>query len=145
MSYTGDPANVPTDRLRLMLGDTNLEMEGLSDAEYTYIMMEHTTDGVVDYNASYTKALGYLVAKYATYVTEKAGQLQVKYGEIFEHYKTLLNVAVKDPTSPYYSVGVYAPYGGGMYADEIQSNNANTNTVNTKQFSGWSTNDSSKY
>ena len=145
MSYTQDPANRLWDRIRWRVGDTDLNEEGLADAEYEFIISNNTVNGVVDEGACYVEALNLLVAKYAKYVTETAGRLSVKYSDIYKHYKELLRASVEDPTSPFYAVKSYEAYAGGIYADQINSNKDNPNTVGAKLFKGWTHNDQSRY
>lgn len=43
-SYSGDPSASDLDRLRFLLGDTDVEFPILQDAEYQYIINENPTD-----------------------------------------------------------------------------------------------------
>lgn len=144
MSYTGNPLNNQTDRIRLNVGDTDLDEEGLSDNEYAYIIHINTDDKSNVNELSCTiKALNLLMTKYANCVDEVAGKLAVKYSQLYTHYRDLLDYYTKDPRTALYKVGT--PFTGGIYVDEICSNKENTNTVSSPLPLGWSTDDFSSY
>lgn len=125
MSYTNDPANSITDRIRLMVGDTEECEEGLSDEVYQYIVDKHTVDGVVDEQQAALEALKALVAKYANYVTEKAGGLFIKASEKYKQYRDLLDSWIRDPSYGFMRVG--SGFAGGIYLDDMKSNRQNPN------------------
>ena len=116
MSYTNDPVNNPVDRVRLYTGDIDEYEEGLTDDVYLYVLGK--------YDGSETKAavecLRYLVSKYASYVTEKAGGLFVKESERFEQYKKLLDMYTKDPRTMLYKAGT--PFAGGISVSDMEDN-----------------------
>ena len=143
MSYTGDPANSLSDRIRLTAGDTALDEEGLSDSEYEYLISLKTMEGITNEPACSIQALEYLLAKYATCVDETAGKLSVKYSQLYDQYSKLLDRYSKDPRTALYKVGV--PFAGGIYRDEVCENKDNTNTISSPLTKGWSTDDYSTY
>lgn len=142
MSYTGDPLNSLTDRIRLNVGDTDLEEEGLSDNEYEYIISLNTEDGVTNEVACIIAALNFLLAEYSNFVDEVAGKLSVKYSQLYDHYSDLLDRYTLDPRTSLYKAGT--PFAGGIYADSIRENNADRNTVGALQPSKWVNNDNFK-
>jgi len=119
MPFTGDPANSATDRIRLIVGDTDICEEGLTDEIYTYLLDVNDDDEIV----SALAALRYLIAKYASYVTEKAGKLFIKESEKFEQYRKLLDLLTKDPRTAIMSQGL--PYAGGISWSDYCENLAN--------------------
>lgn len=125
MAFTNDPLNSLVDRTRLMVGDIDEYEEGISDEIYQYIIDKHTTDGATDEIQAALEALRALVAKYANYVTEKAGGLFSKESEKYEQYKDLLNEWTKNPSSGFMKVG--AGFAGGIYVDDMQQNAAVSN------------------
>ena len=123
MPYTGDPLNNPVDRIRLSVGDTDNYEEGLSDDVYLYVLGKNTTDGAVNEGLTAVECLRYLLAKYANYVTEKAGGLFVKESEKFEQYRILLDKYTKDPSFSLLKAGM--PYAGGISKSDAAANAQN--------------------
>ena len=115
MPYTDDPANSETDRIRLSVGDTDNGEEGLSDDVYNFLIATTTSE----YRAI-IGALQYLVAKYASYITEKAGGLFAKESEKYHQYKSLLDDYNRDPSRGGGTVGT--GYAGGISIDRIIEN-----------------------
>ena len=120
MSYTADPINSATDRLRLIIGDTDLYEEGLTDDVYNYVINKH--DG--NENQAALECLRYLVAKYASYCTEKAGGLFVKESDKFDQYSRLLKALTSNPATTIYRAGT--PFAGGVYSKDIEDNYSNS-------------------
>lgn len=116
MPYTDDPANSEIDRIRLKVGDTDVNDEGLSDAVYQYIIDKNTVDSVLNEGAACIEALTALVSKYANFVTEKAGGLFIKESERYEQYKQLLDMFSSDPRTALIRAGV--GYTGGISKED---------------------------
>ena len=114
MSYTGDPVNSATDRIRLIIGDTDIDEEGLTDEVIQYVLDKNTKE-----TTSAIECLKFLVAQYANRVTEKVGGLFVKESEKFEQYTQLLNLYTKDPSTALVAFGAYA---GGISKQDILDN-----------------------
>ena len=123
MPYTGDPLNNPVDRIRLSVGDTDVYEEGLNDDVYLYVLGKNTVDGVTNEGLTAVECLRYLLAKYANYVTEKAGGLFVKESEKFEQYQQLLDKFTKDPSYSLLKAGM--PYAGGISKSDAVENAQN--------------------
>lgn len=102
MAFTADPLNSVTDRVRLLTGDTDSYDEGYPDEVYQYVLEKHD----LDETKAGVEILRMLVAKYANYVTEKAGGLFSKESEKFTQYKSLLDLLTKDPRSAIIKAGV---------------------------------------
>jgi hypothetical protein len=124
MPYTNDPVNSATDRVRLYVGDTYAPEEGLTDEVYQYLINTTSSE-----TAAAIQALKYLVAKYASYVTEKAGGLFVKESEKYEQYRNLLDMWIADPRTAIIKAGL--PYAGGISMQDIIDNNENLDNVST--------------
>lgn len=114
MSYTGNPATSATDRIRLIIGDTDTDEEGLTDEVIQYVIDKNTSDG-----RTAVECLKFLVAQYANRVTEKVGGLFVKESERYEQYKKLLDMYTKDPSMAITPFGAYA---GGISKQDILDN-----------------------
>lgn len=112
MSFTNDPVNSATDRVRLLVGDIEDYDEGLSDEIYEYLIVK--SDG--NEKQAALEALKMLVFKYAKYVTEKAGNLFISQNQKYDHYKELLDKVTKDPSWSFLESGL--PFGGGIYLEE---------------------------
>lgn len=113
MPYTNDPINSGSDQVRLLVGDTDIYEEALTDEVYNYIISKHTRpDGSTNGSAIVLEALQYLVAKYASFVTEKAGSLFVKESEKFQHYSQLQKKYTSDPRFSLMRAGI--PFAGGI-------------------------------
>lgn len=77
MPYTDDPKNIPADQVRLLLGDTDVAHERLSDAAIDFLLFDQND------NTTRAAARGaeFLAAKYATLPSEKkVGPLMLMYG-----------------------------------------------------------------
>lgn len=109
MSFTNDPTNSSTDRVRLLVGDIEDFDEGLSDEIYEFLIMQ--AEG--NERRAALEALKMLVFKYAKYVTEKAGNLFVSENQKYDHYKDLLDKVTKDPSWSFMKAG--EPFAGGIY------------------------------
>lgn len=120
MSYTDDPENNPIDRIRLNVGDTDVNEEGLSDTVYSYLLGKHDDNE----NICSLEALKLLVAKYAKYADEKAGELEEKAHQKFNQYSDLLDKYTKDPTFSPLQSGL--PYAGGISLTD-RANNPSSN------------------
>lgn len=130
MAYTGDPLNSATDRLRLEVGDTDPDYEDLTDAEYQYFIDTFGED------AAYTQSLKALVAKYAKYARERAGQVEVYGQEKFKNYRKLLDDAF-DPRKGRLKVG--AGVSGGVSKSRIDAVRENADNAGTRTYRGWET------
>ncbi len=116
MSFTNDPLNSVTDRLRLKVGDIDPYDEGLTDEIYEYLYDKHNSNE----NRAALEALKMLVFKYANYVTEKAGGVFVKDNDKYVQYKELLDKVTKDPSFSFLEAG--KPFAGGINLGERLNN-----------------------
>lgn len=128
MPFTGDPANRAIDRIRLAVGDIDTFEEGLADDVYQYALDITTVSGALNEGLASVEILKFLVAKYANFVTEKAGGLFVKESEKFEQYKMLLDMFTKDPRTSFLRAG--QGYAGGISRQDFLDN---CNAEDTKQ------------
>jgi hypothetical protein len=123
MSYTGDPVNSATDRVRLSVGDTDILEEGLTDEVYQFALDKH--DG--NESLAALECLKYLVAEYANFVEEKTGGVFVKESDRYRQYNDLLNRLTKDPSYSLLSAGV--PFAGGISVSDREENCNNPDAV----------------
>lgn len=84
MPYTGAPTAGSTDELRLLVGDTDLTDEQMSDAEYQYVI---TNFGSGQLGAA--QAARMLAAKYARLRDVSVGDVSESASQMFDHYEAL--------------------------------------------------------
>lgn len=108
MAFPLDPSTDPIARVRLRVGDVDELMLGLEDNIYQYLLDTYEQNE----NKAALEALKMLVAKYANYVTEKAGGLFVKENDKYEQYKELLDDALNNPSLGFLTSG--EPFAGGI-------------------------------
>ena len=85
MPYTDDPENVPTDELRLLIGDTDTSDELLSDNEVDYYLDDAGGDAV--WGA--VRAATGVAAKFARKVTSTSGRVAKQLSDLMQHYLDL--------------------------------------------------------
>lgn len=119
MSYNDDPSNSAIDRVRLKVGDTDPDEVGLSDEVYQFLLTKNDNDE----NLTAVEALEFLVAKYAAYVTEKAGGLFVKESEKYQQYRDLLDLFTRDPRTSLNGGG--KAFAGGISNSDIAARGSN--------------------
>lgn len=117
--YNLDPANSDVDKIRLNIADTDSDNELIPNALYEYWLTLPATNPVTN---STQLAVEYLIAKFARYVEEKTGEVQVKYQQLYDHYKDL-SERLKDPLTGVSSAPM--PYAGGISCEDIIANNEN--------------------
>lgn len=115
-----DPTNVPSDAVRLIVGDTESDEVLLSTDLYEYFLVENNDD----VNQTSVAVLKALVAKFARYAEEKTGEVQIKYQQYYKHYKDMLKRAKNDPINGLLS----APqvYAGGLSKKELETDDDNS-------------------
>lgn len=116
MSYTANPTIIVTDRIRLIIGDTDIDDEDLTDEVYSYV---YEKEGNNEFKAAIT-CLNYIIAATASYVTEKSGGLFSKENEKHIQYRQLRKDLVSDPRTAITAMGI--PYAGGIKWSEYHAN-----------------------
>lgn len=84
MPYGGNPATVPEDQLRFIIGDTNLINPMLSDGEVSWIVSVYASS-----EEGAAVACDALAGKFAIEVDRSIGQLRISASKRFEHYQLL--------------------------------------------------------
>jgi hypothetical protein len=73
--YTNDPANIPSDRVRFLVGDTNLSSPDLSDQEVDFLLEDEGNDA----RRAAARAAEALAARYTREAEEKTvGPLRLR-------------------------------------------------------------------
>lgn len=106
MPYTDDPANVPSDQVRLLVGDTNVGAPELSDNEVAFFLIEESDDP----RRAAARAAEVLAAKYANVAdTKQVGPLRLQYTEKANRFSTLARRLWGRS-----AIGASGPYAGGI-------------------------------
>lgn len=84
MSYGGDPANSPSDAVRLLLGDTDNNDLDFTDAEIAWALATYGSAIM----AAARLARG-LAAKFAKQVDKAVGDLRISLSDRFKHFSDL--------------------------------------------------------
>jgi len=126
MPYTNSPATSVTDRLRLIIGDTDLADEQLTDDIYTFYLSRHENNE----NKAALSCLDVIIAKYSHYATEKGGGVFVKAEEKFKNLSILRKRLAGDPS--YGLVRLQEGYVGGVNCDDIREIESDPNRIKLK-------------
>lgn len=121
MAYTGDPANVPTDAVRLYVGDVSPTMPILSDADYEYFLAQNNQN----VKRSAIVAAQAILFQFSQLVEERIGTLEFNGGQAANNYRQALMMFLNNPN---FSVALEGalPYAGGISKQDIQNNIDNT-------------------
>jgi hypothetical protein len=133
MSFTGDPANSATDRIRLIVGDTNNQFEYLTDDVYEYLLAKYK-------NAETPTALEaarYILGSLARLSRQRTGDIEVYGAEMFNNYKAFLVELLRNPQLLLDRAAVYA---GGISKVDMERNDLNTDNVQPRFYRGFSEN-----
>lgn len=97
MPYTGQPATVPTDEVRLLLGDTDVDHPRLSDDEILYF---YNKGDQVPVRAAYLGAQA-LIAKYSQKLSASIGRVaNINYTGLVQQYQGLLRMLAAEGGKP---------------------------------------------
>lgn len=119
MPFTNDPICNPIDRIRLVIGDVDVDDESMTDDIYLYVLRKNEGNE----QKAALESLLYLISKYAAYVTEKAGGMFIKESEKFKQYSELYKMLKSDPTSALF--GTLRGYVGGISKKDMCDNSLN--------------------
>jgi hypothetical protein len=100
-TYSGDPANNATDRVRFEIGDTNMSAALLTDAEIAFLLAEYPAVMIAAANGAEQ-----IAARYAGKVDSKSGGVSKSSSQLATHYRTLADdlrgrAAINSPALPY--------------------------------------------
>jgi len=132
MSFTSDPANSTTDRVRLITGDTDPVYEFLDDSTYVYLIDKHRDNE----KQAALEAAKYILANITRYTRERTGDIEVYGNEFFRNYRTYLLELVNNPN---FSSILPRPYAGGISKKDMLANDENIDNVRqTTAYRGFS-------
>ena len=101
-SYSGDPSKSDLDRVRFLVGDTDIDDKLFSNEEINYVIDQH---GIP--SAAYRVAQN-LVAKFSRFVDESVGAVKITFSQRVKHYNELAVRLKKEASES------ALPYAGGI-------------------------------
>lgn len=106
MPYSDDPANVPSDRVRFLVGDISTTKPDLSDAEVDFLLADENNDA----RRAAARAAEALAARYTqkAYIKE-VGPLRIEYRQKASEYLALAKSLWSKVTST-----TAVPFAGGI-------------------------------
>lgn len=132
MAFTNNPATNPIDRLRLIVGDTMVEIEYLSDETYQYLLDK--------YNGNETpaalEAARYILGSLAKYSRQRTGDIEVYGAEMFKNYRDFLIELIRNPQMLLDRAQVYA---GGISKSDMKSHDSNPDNLTPTFYKGFTT------
>lgn len=129
MPYTGSPATVPRDAVRLLVGDTYADIELLIDAEYNYYLTKNASN----INRTAVDAAWAITFKLARWTRERTGDIEVYGSEWAKNYRSALLEFVRNPGS---SLNQAMPYAGGISKSVMKANDTNSDNVRPVPYQG---------
>lgn len=119
-TYTNDPQNVPVDRVRLYIGDTDPEDQQFSNEEINFFLSQASGSAT----RAAVNACRNLITKYARFVDSKIESIAISNQQRVENYQR----CVQELEELDQSVGtdpMGVPYVGGVSISETDANNQN--------------------
>lgn len=118
MPYTNNPES-DTDLVRLKVGDTNVDLEYLTDDWYNYFISKNSGN----LNRASLDAARSILASFTGSVREKTDQVEIYGNEYFSNYLEFLNNFVNNPNlSP---LSPPMPYCGGLSLSDMEAKRSN--------------------
>ncbi len=121
-TYSGDPSSSPKDAVRFGIGDTDTNHQLVSDEEIAYSLAQN--------NDSVSSAILELAIalrnKFAAYADEKTDRVSIKYSDLYEHYKSLVDEIKRDAAL------TAVPYAGGISRSDKLNNELDPDNVRPK-------------
>ena len=132
MAFTNDP-NIPRDRVRLIIGDTDPDEPLLEDVWYDVYLSEND-DNLVRAGVA---AAQNILAQLSHSVNHKVDNISIQDRQRFQNYMEWLKSFITDPSISGY--GVPVPYAGGISKDDFISNRENDDNIPLNVQRGFST------
>ena len=119
-SYSGNPAASTLDKVRFLIGDTDIADQQLSNEEIAAALVDA---GDNPYAAAIicTEAL---VSRYARLVTKSIGDLSISYGDTAKNYRSLLGDLRRRAT-----LQLCTPYAGGISVADKEIDEGDSDVV----------------
>lgn len=133
-TYSNDPANVPRDAVRFLVGDTDTSDQKVTDEEISFALLEANED-VYAGAAICARALS---AKYARRVDVEFDGVSHKYSQLSKSYMDLARKLENQSKAMGGNSAIGAPLAGGIRISDMESANEDDDRVkpafNTGQF-----------
>lgn len=126
-TYTNNPANVPRDAVRLLVGDTDTTDQKATDEAIAFFLAQAGDD---TYLAAALTARS-IAAIYAVYVDTKVESVSTDYGQLSENYYKLAT-RLETQAKKFGSVGLGTPAAGGLTYSDIDAADEDTDRVKPK-------------
>lgn len=104
-SYSGNPAASMLDKVRFLIGDTDITDQQFSNEEINAILADN---GNEPYVTAIVLIEG-LIARFSRYITKSVGDLSISYGDHVSQYQSLLGDLRRRST-----LQLCKPYAGGI-------------------------------
>jgi len=126
-TYTNDPANVPRDAVRLLVGDTDTTDQKITDEAIAFFLAQAGDD---TYGAAALSARS-IAAKFAVEVDTKFETVSSNSSQLSENYYALAK-RLEQQSKKFGSAGLGIPLAGGISNSDMQSVNQDTDRVMPK-------------
>lgn len=120
-SYTNDPANVPLDEIRLIIGDTVSSDPQLQNEELEYFLGKYPS-----MTQAAIGAITVLISKYSRLADETTAEVALKWSQRSDAYRKL-KADLSDPNGALSQVPT--PYGGGISKSDVNARSGNPDRV----------------
>jgi homoserine dehydrogenase len=126
-TYTNNPAAVPRDAVRLLIGDTDTTDQKVTDEAIAFFLAEASDDV---YGAAALSARS-IAAKYATEVDSKFETVSANYSQLSKNYYELAK-RLEQQAKKFGNNGLGVPVAGGIRVDDMNSVNQDSDRVMPK-------------
>lgn len=127
-TYSGDPAASNLDKVRFLIGDTDVTSDPqLTDAEINAML----TDNAGNAYSAAIACVEALISKYSRKVTKSVGDLSISYSDIVGNYRELLAGLRRRAT-----VQICTPYAGGISISDKQTDEADSDRTQPSFYRG---------
>jgi hypothetical protein len=126
-TYTNDPANVPRDAVRLLVGDTDTNDQKVMDEAIAFFLTQAGDD---TYLAAALSARS-IAASFAVEVDTKFESVSSDYSQLSENYYKLAT-RLEAQSKKFGSRGLGLPDAGGLTYSGIRANDMNDDRVQPK-------------
>lgn len=126
-TYTNDPASVPRDAVRLLVGDTDTDDQKITDEAIAFFLSQASDD---TYSAAALSARS-IAAKYAVEVDTKFESVSSDYSQLSKNYYELAK-RLEQQAKKFGTIGLGTPVAGGISNDDMRSVNQDTDRVMPK-------------
>lgn len=126
-TYTNDPANVPRDAVRLLVGDTDTTDQKITDEAIAFFLSQASDDV---YGAAALSARS-IAAGYAVEVDGRFESVSANYSQLSKNYYELAK-RLEQQSKKFGSAGLGIPLAGGIREDDMRSVNDDTDRVMPK-------------